>query len=64
MNATRKLRDIHQSIWLDTITRGLLTSGTLEPARKRSSRQRHLRFSPAQVSAAACERIVRLGPAK
>jgi transaldolase len=30
MNATRQLHDIHQSIWLDNITRGLLTSGALE----------------------------------
>jgi transaldolase len=29
MNATRQLRDIHQSVWLDNISRGLLTSGTL-----------------------------------
>jgi transaldolase len=29
MNATQKLRDIGQSLWLDNITRGLLTSGTL-----------------------------------
>jgi len=29
MNATRQLRDIRQSLWLDNITRGLLTSGTL-----------------------------------
>ena len=29
MNATRKLHDAGQSIWLDNITRGLLTSGTL-----------------------------------
>ena len=29
MNATRQLQDIHQSLWLDNITRGLLTSGTL-----------------------------------
>ena len=29
MNATRKLHDIGQSLWLDNITRGLLTSGTL-----------------------------------
>jgi len=30
MNATHKLRDIGQSLWLDNITRGLLTSGTLQ----------------------------------
>jgi transaldolase len=30
MNATRQLHDIHQSIWLDNITRGLLTSDALE----------------------------------
>jgi transaldolase len=29
MNATQKLRDIGQSLWLDNITRGLLTSGIL-----------------------------------
>lgn len=29
MNAIRKLRDMRQSLWLDNITRGLLTSGTL-----------------------------------
>jgi transaldolase len=29
MNATQKLHEIGQSIWLDNITRGLLTSGTL-----------------------------------
>ncbi len=29
MNATRKLHDLGQSLWLDNITRGLLTSGTL-----------------------------------
>lgn len=29
MNALRKLHESGQSIWLDTITRGLLTSGTL-----------------------------------
>ncbi|HUJ01010.1 MAG TPA: transaldolase family protein, partial [Usitatibacter sp.] len=29
MNATRRLHDLGQSLWLDTITRGLLTSGTL-----------------------------------
>jgi transaldolase len=29
MNATHKLRDIGQSLWLDNITRGLLTSGTM-----------------------------------
>ena len=30
MNATRRLHDLGQSLWLDNITRGLLTSGTLE----------------------------------
>jgi transaldolase len=30
MNATRKLHDIGQSLWLDNITRDLLESGTLE----------------------------------
>jgi transaldolase len=31
MNATtQKLHEIDQSIWLDNITRGLLTSGTLQ----------------------------------
>jgi transaldolase len=30
MNATRKLHQMGQSLWLDNITRGLLTSGTLE----------------------------------
>jgi transaldolase len=30
MNATRKLHDLGQSIWLDNITRDLLTSGTLQ----------------------------------
>ena len=30
MNATRQLHDLGQSLWLDNITRGLLTSGTLE----------------------------------
>ncbi len=29
MNATQKLHDIGQSLWLDNITRGLLTSGAL-----------------------------------
>ncbi len=29
MNATRRLHDVGQSLWLDNITRGLLTSGTL-----------------------------------
>jgi transaldolase len=29
MNATRQLRDLGQSLWLDNITRGLLTTGTL-----------------------------------
>lgn len=29
MNATRRLHEIGQSLWLDNITRGLLTSGTL-----------------------------------
>ena len=29
MNATQQLHDIGQSLWLDNITRGLLTSGTL-----------------------------------
>src|SRR6202012_2781398 len=30
MNATRKLHDLGQSIWLDNITRDLLESGTLQ----------------------------------
>jgi transaldolase len=30
MNATRKLHDLGQSLWLDNITRNLLTSGTLK----------------------------------
>ena len=30
MNATRKLHDIGQSLWLDNITRDLLESGTLK----------------------------------
>ena len=30
MNATQKLHDLGQSLWLDNITRDLLTSGTLE----------------------------------
>ncbi len=30
MRATRKLHEIGQSLWLDNITRGLLTSGTLQ----------------------------------
>jgi transaldolase len=30
MNATRKLHELGQSLWLDNITRGLLASGTLE----------------------------------
>jgi transaldolase len=30
MKATQKLHDLGQSIWLDNITRGLLTTGTLE----------------------------------
>ena len=30
MNATGKLHDLGQSIWLDNITRDLLTSGTLQ----------------------------------
>jgi transaldolase len=29
MNATRQLHDLGQSLWLDNITRGMLTSGTL-----------------------------------
>jgi transaldolase len=29
MNATRQLHDLGQSLWLDNITRGLLTTGTL-----------------------------------
>jgi transaldolase len=29
MNGTHKLHDFGQSLWLDNITRGLLTSGTL-----------------------------------
>ncbi len=29
MNPTRQLRDLGQSLWLDNITRALLTSGTL-----------------------------------
>ncbi len=29
MNAPRQLHDLGQSLWLDNITRGLLTSGTL-----------------------------------
>ena len=29
MNGTQKLHDLGQSLWLDNITRGLLTSGTL-----------------------------------
>ncbi len=30
MNAIQQLRDMRQSLWLDNITRGLLTSGTLK----------------------------------
>ncbi|MDE2508751.1 MAG: transaldolase, partial [Planctomycetota bacterium] len=30
MNATKTLHDLGQSLWLDNITRGLLTSGTLK----------------------------------
>ncbi len=29
MKATQQLHDLGQSLWLDNITRGLLTSGTL-----------------------------------
>ena len=29
MRATRRLHELGQSLWLDNITRGLLTSGTL-----------------------------------
>ena len=29
MNATQRLHDLGQSLWLDNITRGLLTKGTL-----------------------------------
>ena len=29
MKSTRQLHDLGQSLWLDNITRGLLTSGTL-----------------------------------
>jgi transaldolase len=29
MKATQKLHEMGQSLWLDNITRGLLTSGTL-----------------------------------
>ena len=29
MNATQQLHNLGQSLWLDNITRGLLTSGTL-----------------------------------
>ena len=31
MKATERLRRAGQSLWLDNITRGLLTGGTLEP---------------------------------
>jgi transaldolase len=34
MKATQKLHDIGQSLWLDNITRGLLTSGTLRRYRE------------------------------
>jgi len=30
MNATRDLHELGQSLWLDNITRDLLTSGTLK----------------------------------
>lgn len=30
MKATQQLHDLSQSLWLDNITRGLLTSGTLD----------------------------------
>ena len=30
MNATKQLRELGQSLWLDNITRGLLESGTLK----------------------------------
>ena len=30
MNPARQLHDLGQSLWLDNITRGLLTSGTLQ----------------------------------
>ena len=30
MNATHKLHNLGQSLWLDNITRDLLTSGTLK----------------------------------
>src|SRR5512142_546973 len=30
MNATQQLQDLGQSLWLDNITRGLLTDGTLQ----------------------------------
>ncbi len=31
LNPTQKLHEIGQSLWLDNITRGLLTSGDPEP---------------------------------
>jgi len=30
MNATKKLHDVGQSLWLDNITRDLLNDGTLK----------------------------------
>jgi transaldolase len=30
MKPTRQLHDLGQSLWLDNITRGLLTDGTLQ----------------------------------
>ena len=31
MNATRRLHDLGQSLWLDNITRGMLNNGMLGP---------------------------------
>ena len=38
MKATRKLHDLGQSLWLDNITRDLLTSGTLAALHRRACR--------------------------
>ncbi len=37
MKATRKLHDLGQSLWLDNITRDLLTSGTAPAATSTNS---------------------------
>ena len=38
MKATRKLHDLGQSLWLDNITRGLLTKGHSPPLHRQNFR--------------------------